>query len=45
MVDQMRRGGGGGVGSGAPYASNETREKGEMDVDILLRGAEKLCDV
>ena len=45
MVEQMRRGGGGGIGSGIPYMPNETREKGEMDVEILLRGAEKLCDV
>lgn len=34
VVDQMRRG-----------QSGEGREKGEMDVEALLQGAEKLCGV
>ncbi|KAI9787623.1 MAG: hypothetical protein M1839_000154 [Geoglossum umbratile] len=45
MVEQIRRGGGGGVGSGVGYPGAEGREKGEVDVEILLKGAEKLCGV
>ncbi|KAH0543308.1 hypothetical protein FGG08_002371 [Glutinoglossum americanum] len=43
MVEQIRRGGGGGVGSGVGYpsAGTEGREKGEVDVEVLLKGAEK----
>ncbi|KAI9758253.1 MAG: Transcription initiation factor TFIID subunit 12 [Chaenotheca gracillima] len=47
MVDQIRRGGGGGIGRGVDSlsVSAETRERGEVDVEILLRGAERLCAV
>ncbi|KAF8449655.1 DASH complex subunit Spc34 [Terfezia claveryi] len=37
MVDQLRRGGGGGVGGGIGGVAT-----GEVDVEILLQGAEKL---
>ncbi|KAJ9649020.1 hypothetical protein H2201_002103 [Coniosporium apollinis] len=42
LVERIRRGGGGGVGSGLGYRSYDGRDKGEVDVDILLEGAEKL---
>lgn len=46
LVERIRRGGGGGAGSGLGYQSYERgREKGEVDVDVLLEGAEKLCGV
>jgi hypothetical protein len=48
LVERIRRGGGGGAGSGLGYQSYErgtAREKGEVDVDVLLEGAEKLCGV
>jgi hypothetical protein len=47
LVERIRRGGGGGAGSGIGYRSYEgrEREKGEVDVDVLLEGAEKLCSV
>jgi hypothetical protein len=46
LVERIRRGGGGGAGSGLGYQSYERgREKGEVDVDVLLEGAEKLCTV
>lgn len=41
LVERIRRGGGGGVGSGLGYRDN----KGEVDVEVLLEGAEKLCGV
>lgn len=37
MVDQLRQGGGGGVGGGIGGVAT-----GEIDVEILLQGAEKL---
>lgn len=37
MVDQLRRGGGGGVGGGIGGVAT-----GDVDVEILLQGAEKL---
>ncbi|KAI9801681.1 MAG: hypothetical protein M1833_002363 [Piccolia ochrophora] len=45
MVEQIRRGGGGGVGSALGFAQNEPRDRGEVDVEVLLKGAEKLCSV
>ncbi|KAL2354313.1 DASH complex subunit Spc34 [Cryomyces antarcticus] len=45
LVERIRRGGGGGVGTGAGHRTAGGREKGEVDVDVLLEGAEKLCGV
>jgi hypothetical protein len=46
LVERIRRGGGGGAGSGLGYQAFERgREKGEVDVEVLLEGAEKLCNV
>lgn len=47
LVERIRKGGGGGAGSGLGYQSFERgqREKGEVDVEVLLEGAEKLCGV
>jgi hypothetical protein len=45
LVEQIRRGGGGGPGTGLGYAGLEPRERGEVDVEVLLKGAEKLCAV
>lgn len=45
LVEQIKRGGGGGPGTGLGYGGHEARERGEIDVDVLLRGAEKLCAV
>ncbi|EON65457.1 hypothetical protein W97_04695 [Coniosporium apollinis CBS 100218] len=45
LVERIWRGGGGGVGSGLGYRSFDGRDKGEVDVDVLLEGAEKLCGV
>jgi hypothetical protein len=46
LVEKIRKGGGGGAGSGLGYQAFErNREKGEVDVNALLEGAEKLCDV
>ena len=43
LVERIRKGGGGAVGSvGRPH---ESKEKGEVDVEVLLEGAEKLCAV
>ena len=41
LVERIRRGGGGGVGSGLGYRDH----KGDIDVAVLLEGAEKLCGV
>lgn len=43
MLERIRRGGGGPVGTGSK--PQESKEKGEVDVDLLLEGAEKLCAV
>lgn len=40
LVERIRKGGGGGAGSGLGY-----RERGEVDVEVLLEGAGKLCSV
>ena len=45
LVEQIRKGGGGGPGTGLGYGGLEPRERGEVDVEILLTGAERLCAV
>ncbi|KAI9662550.1 MAG: hypothetical protein M1821_008717 [Bathelium mastoideum] len=45
MVERIRRGGGGGVGTGLGPRPVDPRNKGDVDVELLLEGAEKLCDV
>ncbi|KAI9723642.1 MAG: hypothetical protein M1812_000942 [Candelaria pacifica] len=40
MVEQIRKGGGGGVGTGMGYTGTETRDRGEVNVEVLLKGAE-----
>ena len=48
MVERIRKGGGGGVGSGIGYVptyERGSRKEGEVDVEVLLEGAEKLCNV
>ncbi|KAI9685348.1 MAG: hypothetical protein M1820_010809 [Bogoriella megaspora] len=45
MVERIRRGGGGGVGTGLGPRPADARNKGEVDVELLLEGAEKLCEV
>ncbi|KAF2147434.1 uncharacterized protein K452DRAFT_293856 [Aplosporella prunicola CBS 121167] len=45
LVERIRQGGGGGAGSGLGYRSYGGRDKGEIDVETLLEGAEKLCGV
>lgn len=43
LVERIRRGGGGTVGTNS--RGLEGKEKGEVDVEVLLEGAEKLCAV
>lgn len=38
LAQKMRKG-------GRDYTAIENREKGEIDVEVLLTGAEKLCNV
>ncbi|KAF2101759.1 DASH complex, subunit Spc34 [Rhizodiscina lignyota] len=45
LVERIRKGGGGGAGTGLGYRSYNENNKGEVDVDVLLEGAEKLCAV
>ncbi|KAF2273958.1 DASH complex, subunit Spc34 [Westerdykella ornata] len=45
LADRIRRGGGGGVGTGLGYRTFDGNNKGEVDVDTLLEGAEKLLGV
>lgn len=45
MVERIRRGGGGGIGTGLGPPPADGRNKGEVDVELLLEGAERLCDV
>jgi hypothetical protein len=45
LVEQIKRGGGGGAGSAFGYREGGGRDKGEIDVNVLLEGAEKLCGV
>lgn len=45
LVDRIKRGGGGGAGSAFGYRDRGGREKADVDVTVLLEGAEKLCGV
>lgn len=45
LVDKIRKGGGGGVGTGLGYRTFDTRDRQDVDVEVLLEGAEKLCAV
>ncbi|KAF2671059.1 DASH complex, subunit Spc34 [Microthyrium microscopicum] len=45
LVERIKRGGGGGAGSALGYREGGGRERGDVDVDVLLEGAEKLCGV
>lgn len=45
LVERIRQGGGGGAGTGVGYRTYEGTNKGEVDVELLLEGAEKLCRV
>ena len=46
LVERIREAGGGGAGSGLGYRSyGGGRDRGEIDVETLLEGAEKLCGV
>ncbi|KAF2455297.1 DASH complex subunit Spc34 [Lineolata rhizophorae] len=46
LVERIRRGGGGGAGTGVGYGfEGAARERGEVDVEVLLEGASKLCSV
>lgn len=42
LVERIRKGGGGGAGSGLGYRTYDGANKGEVDVETLLEGAEKL---
>lgn len=44
LVERIRRGGGGGAGTGIGYRS-EGGNRNDVDVEVLLEGAEKLCTV
>lgn len=44
LYERIRRGGGG-SGTGLGYGRIDGRERGELEVDVLLEGAEKLCQV
>lgn len=43
LVERIRRGGGGLIGTG--NRGLEGKDKSEVDVEVLLEGAEKLCAV
>lgn len=45
MVDEIRKGGGGCLNGGIGNPSTDGRGKGEVNVEILLEGAAKLCKV
>jgi hypothetical protein len=45
LVERIRRGGGGGAGTGLGYRTYDGGNKGEVDVETLLEGAEKLLGV
>lgn len=45
LVEKIRRGGGGGAGTGLGYRAFDGRDRNEVDVEVLLQGAEKLCGV
>ncbi|KAF2477868.1 acyl-CoA dehydrogenase NM domain-like protein [Lindgomyces ingoldianus] len=45
LVEKIRRGGGGGAGTGLGYRTFDGSNKNEVDVEVLLEGAEKLLGV
>lgn len=45
LVDKIRRGGGGGAGTGVGYRTFDGNNRNEVDVEVLLEGAEKLLGV
>jgi nitroalkane oxidase len=45
LVERIKKGGGGGVGTGSRHRGYEPRDRQEIDVETLLEGAEKLCGV
>ncbi|OCK80027.1 DASH complex, subunit Spc34 [Lepidopterella palustris CBS 459.81] len=45
LVEKIRKGGGGGAGTGLGYRAFDGRDRNEVDVEVLLEGAEKLCGV
>lgn len=45
LIERIRKGGGGGIGGSLRYRGLEDRNKHEIDVETLLEGAEKLCNV
>lgn len=44
-MERIRKGGGGGAGTGLGYRAYTGNIKGDVDVEVLLEGAEKLCAV
>ncbi|KAF2197518.1 DASH complex, subunit Spc34 [Delitschia confertaspora ATCC 74209] len=45
LVEKIRKGGGGGAGTGIGYRSFDGNNRNEVDVEVLLEGAEKLLGV
>lgn len=45
MIEEIQRGGGGGLNGGIGNPTTDGRGKGEVNVEILLEGAAKLCKV
>ncbi|KAI9736028.1 MAG: hypothetical protein M1834_001494 [Cirrosporium novae-zelandiae] len=45
MMDRIEKSGGAGIGRNTSYSNRGRTTKGEMDVELLLEGAEKLCAV
>ncbi|KAI9816548.1 MAG: hypothetical protein M1827_001680 [Pycnora praestabilis] len=45
MMEEIRRGGGGGRGIASRCATSESAQRGEVDLEVLLKGAERLCGV
>jgi nitroalkane oxidase len=45
LVERIRKGGGGGAGTGLGYRTYDGNNKSDVDVEVLLEGAEKLCGV
>ncbi|KAF2495592.1 DASH complex, subunit Spc34 [Lophium mytilinum] len=45
LVERIRKGGGGGAGTGLGYRTFDGTNRNEVDVEVLLEGAEKLCGV
>lgn len=45
MVEQIRIAGGADSGGNMNYRETQSKERSGLDVEVLLRGAEKLCAV